>query len=187
MQYFELIWSTFSINLHPLGFYWILSSLRLTVPSEKCQSFGSPGTGLFYGARGRTMTALTQIGLSHPRTSEEPTLPFVAILSFVLTRAFCCPHGNPVRGLVQLPRGVPSLPTHGFPGAPSPLKRWPGQQWALRERQALIEEGQPYVTACFETRQQQPLRQQRSFWEQQRLKRLKWLRNCCWLFLVLGK
>lgn len=97
MHYFKLIWFTFSINLHPLDFYSILSSLTLTVPSEKCQSFGSPGTGLFYGPRGWTMTALTQIGLSHSRTSEEPTLPFVAILSFVLTRAFCCPHGNLVQ------------------------------------------------------------------------------------------
>lgn len=68
-------------------------------------------------------------------------------------------------------RGVPSLPIHGFSGALLPRKHGPGHQWVLRERQALVEEGQPYVTVRFNTRQEQPLGQQRSFWEQQRFER----------------
>lgn len=109
MQYFELMWFTFSVTVHPLGFYRILSSLSLTVPSQKCRSFGNVATGCFVG-RG---VALRQHLL---RLASVPNLgrAYAALCSHSLLCAHPCivmPTGKSSsgRGLVQLPRGVPSV------------------------------------------------------------------------------
>lgn len=102
MHYFELMWFTFSVNVHPLGFYWILSLLRLTVPSEKCWSFGSLATGLFMGRGAELQQHLLRLA-STPNLGRAYAAPFVAILSCALTRAFWCPQGNPVQGAGSAP------------------------------------------------------------------------------------